>query len=87
MTIFVSLSVFALYYVGLIGGETLADKGFVSPAVAMWIMNALMTAVGLIGVTRLGREKGTPRGGGFPELLPAWLARLRGIRSVRPKTA
>ncbi|CAN5277775.1 LptF/LptG family permease [soil metagenome] len=87
MTIFVSLSVFALYYVGLIGGETLADKGFVSPAVAMWIMNALMTAVGLIGVTRLGREKGTPRGGGFPELLPAWLSRLRGIRSVRPKTA
>ena len=32
----VSFVVFAIYYVGLIGGESLADKGIISPFWAMW---------------------------------------------------
>jgi lipopolysaccharide export system permease protein len=63
MVIAVSLGVFALYYVGLIGGETLADSGYVSPAGAMWAMNALFGVLGLVGLLRMGREQRTARGG------------------------
>ena len=38
--------IFSLYYVGLIGGETLAGRGYVTPLVAMWIVNALMAVRG-----------------------------------------
>jgi len=64
MVIAISLAVFALYYVGLIGGETLADEGYVHPTVAMWVVNALMGVAGLYGMARLGREGSTARGGG-----------------------
>ena len=64
MVIAISLAIFALYYVGLIGGETLADEGYTSPTVAMWIVNAIMAALGILGLTRLGRESSSLRGGG-----------------------
>jgi lipopolysaccharide export system permease protein len=76
MVIAGSLIIFAIYYVGLIGGETLADEGYVHPVVAMWGTNALMGVLGFIGVMRMGRESTTQRGGGFGE-------RLRGIFSRR----
>jgi lipopolysaccharide export system permease protein len=72
MVIAASLIIFAIYYVGLIGGETLADEGYVSPIIAMWFTNILMGVLGLIGVMRMGRESTTQRGGGLAE-------RLRGI--------
>ncbi len=43
----ISLVFFVIYYVFLIGGEELADRRFVSPAVAMWAANALVGALGL----------------------------------------
>jgi lipopolysaccharide export system permease protein len=64
MVMAVSIFVFAVYYVGLIGGETLADEGYVHPTVAMWVVNALMGVAGLYGMARLGRETRTGRGGG-----------------------
>jgi lipopolysaccharide export system permease protein len=78
MVIAISLAVFALYYVGLIGGETLADEGYVHPTVAMWVVNALMGVVGLYGMARLGREGSTTRGGG--ESLARLARRLTGAR-------
>ncbi len=63
MVIAFSLGIFALYYVGLIGGEELADRGYVTPLGAMWAMNALLTVVGLWGLFRMGREQGSGRGG------------------------
>jgi lipopolysaccharide export system permease protein len=48
MVIGVSLSVFSLYYIFLIGGEDIADRGFLSPFWAMWAPNALFTGLGLI---------------------------------------
>lgn len=65
MVIATSLIIFALYYIGLIGGETLAGAGYVSPIWAMWVMNVLMTVVGLWGLSRMGRETATARGGGL----------------------
>lgn len=83
MVIAASLLIFAVYYVGLIGGETLADEGYVHPAVAMWAVNVLFAVLGIIGVLRMGRETGTQRGGGWLERLDLWWSerRRRGARA------
>jgi len=78
MVIAVSLGIFGIYYVCLIGGETLGDEGYVPPVLAMWATNVVFGTLGLLGYWRLGREQGTPRGGGAFEL-PLWLRR----RSLR----
>jgi lipopolysaccharide export system permease protein len=69
LVIGVSLSVFALYYVCLIAGETLADKDIASPFWSMWGANVLFSAVGLVLLARMGRESSTSRGGDMSELL------------------
>lgn len=88
MVIATSMIVFSLYYVGLIGGESLAGRGIVTPIFAMWIMNALMTVVGLFGLATMGRETSTARSSVWDTLLQsvrdaaaAPLARLRGRRA------
>lgn len=65
MVIAASLLIFSLYYVGLIGGEELADRGHLSPAVAMWVMNAVMAVIGMVGFSRMGTETATARSGGW----------------------
>jgi lipopolysaccharide export system permease protein len=72
MVIAASLVIFAIYYVGLIGGETLADEGYISPLIAMWFTNVIMGTLGIIGVLRMGRESTTQRGG-------SWLDRIRSL--------
>jgi lipopolysaccharide export system permease protein len=81
MVIAASLAIFAIYYVGLIGGETLADEGYVPPVIAMWAVNAVMAVLGLVGVMRMGRETGTQRGSGAPDRLAALWNRIRGRES------
>ena len=44
LVIGVSLGVFAIYYVGLIAGESLADRAFLTPFWAMWAANVILTA-------------------------------------------
>jgi len=81
MVIAVSLLIFAVYYVGLIGGETLADEGYIDPIVAMWAINSVMLALGLWGVARMGGELGTARGSAWDdrvERVQARVARLFG---------
>ena len=68
LVIGVSLLVFALYYVGLIGGEALANKGILPPFWAMWGTNVILTAVGLVLLLRMGRESGSARGGTMGEM-------------------
>jgi lipopolysaccharide export system permease protein len=65
----VSLSVFALYYVGLIAGEDLANKNIVAPVWAMWGTNVILTIVGAFLLVRMGRESSTARGGDMTEFL------------------
>jgi lipopolysaccharide export system permease protein len=72
MVIAVSLAVFGVYYVGLIGGETLGDEGYMPPRLAMWLTNIVFGTLGLIGFLRLGHEQGNSRGTGWGEL-PSWL--------------
>jgi lipopolysaccharide export system permease protein len=78
LVIGVSFAIFGLYYVGLIGGESLADKAYMPPWVAMWAANIILLIVGLILASRMGREAGTTRGGDFAELLATARARMFG---------
>jgi len=83
LTLGVSLVVFSLYYVGLIAGESLADRGVLSPFMAMWAANLLFTAVGLLLWRGLGREQATSRGGGLGD----WWQQWRDRRARRPAAA
>jgi lipopolysaccharide export system permease protein len=69
LVIGVSLAFFGLCYVGLIGGEALADRNIVPPFWAMWAMNIAMTVVGLALTARMGRETGTARGGDLADFM------------------
>ena len=43
----VSIGFFLLYWMFLIGGEKLADRGYLSPGISMWSANVLIGAAGL----------------------------------------
>ncbi len=83
LVIGVSLLVFALYYVGLIGGEAAANNGFVNPFWAMWGTNTIMTLVGVVMLLRMGRDTGSARGGGIRE----WLDERRFLRDEKRAAA
>jgi LPS export ABC transporter permease LptG len=79
------LLVFSIHYVGLTAGESLADRGFVSPWVAMWTPNILLTVLGVLGLLKVSRESGSTRGGDFQELLDGLKHLLRRLLPlVRP---
>lgn len=80
MVIATSMAVFSLYYVGLIGGESLAGRGIVTPVFAMWVMNALMAVVGIFGVLTMGRETSTARSS-------LWDTLLQSMRDLRRRGA
>lgn len=78
LVIGVSLGIFALYYVGLIAGEALADRSIIRPFWGMWGHNVIMAVLGLLMMARMGREHETGRGGDFGDLLETmriWIAR------------
>jgi lipopolysaccharide export system permease protein len=75
------LLVFSIHYIGLTAGESLADRGHISPWLAMWSPNIVLTILGILGLLWVSRESGSTRGGDFREMLEglAHLARrLRG---------
>lgn len=77
LTIGVSIGVFGLYYVALIGGQSLGNRGIVPPALAMWGANILFGSAGLLLLAKLGTESATSRGGDAREMADAfksWVA-------------
>lgn len=76
--------VYAVFYVGLTTGESLADRGFVSPLVAMWLPNAVLMALALFGLWRVTRESGSTRGGDLTELAEMLKGLLRRRRRQAP---
>jgi lipopolysaccharide export system permease protein len=68
LVIGVSLAVFTIYYIGLIGGEDLGDRLIVTPFLAMWGPNLVFSVVGVLGLWSLRREGWSARGGGWAEL-------------------
>lgn len=75
MVIGFSLLVFGIYYMSLIGGETLGDRGIIAPFWGPWGPNIIFLAIALWGLSRIGRETSTTRGGGWDDL---WMT-LRGL--------
>jgi lipopolysaccharide export system permease protein len=74
------LLVFSIHYIGLTAGESLADRGHVSPWLAMWSPNIVLTVLGILGLIRVSRESGSTRGGDFQEVLEAIRHLLRRSR-------
>ncbi|MBC8042094.1 MAG: LptF/LptG family permease [Rhizobacter sp.] len=63
-----SLAFFILYWGFLIGGEKLADRGFVSAGVAMWLGNAVIFLIGLVLIVQVS-------GTNLPRIIRGWLPR------------
>ena len=66
-----ALLVFSVHYVGLTTGESLADRGHMSPWLAMWMPNIILTVLGSIGLILVSRQSGSTRGGDFQEVSEA----------------
>lgn len=85
LVIGVSLAIFGVYYVGLIAGEAVADRDVLTPFLAMWAANILLTIVGLVLLARMGRESATTRGGDFGEIVEivrTWFRRERTVKAA-----
>jgi len=86
LTIGVSLFVFALYYVCLIAGESVAKRGMMPAVVSMWMANVIFAIVALWMMTKLGKETSTARGGDAREMIGAikgWIRTKTGWRNRR----
>jgi lipopolysaccharide export system permease protein len=79
------LLVFAIHYIGLTAGESLADRGIIRPWVSMWAPNIALTAIGLVGLFRVSRESGSTRGGDFQEVVEGLRHLARRIVRRRPR--
>jgi lipopolysaccharide export system permease protein len=77
-----SLVIFGIYYIGLIAGESLADRGIMTPFWSMWAANIILSLVGLLLWLRMNRVSATTRGGDFADLLETLRLRRR-VRGAR----
>ena len=77
LTIGVSLFVFALYYVCLIAGESIAKRGLMPAVVSMWMANVIFALAALWLLARMGQEGSTARGGDMKEMLGAIRGTIR----------
>jgi lipopolysaccharide export system permease protein len=75
----VSVAVFTVYYIGLIGGEELGNRLMVSPFFAMWTPNLVFTIAGLVGVWRIRKPGSSPHGGDWSDLW-SWASALAARR-------
>jgi lipopolysaccharide export system permease protein len=89
VTIGVSIGVFGLYYVCLMGGESLADKGMLPAWFAMWIANIVFTVAGILLLWGLENTTDTSRGGGLKDRFDDWRTsrRLRREAKATRRTA
>jgi lipopolysaccharide export system permease protein len=79
MVIASSFTIFGIYYISLIGGESLGDRGVIAPFWGPWAPNILFGIIALWALSRIGRETASARGGGWDDL---WYT-LRGVVTGR----
>ena len=53
----ISLAFFWIYWMFLIGGEELADRGFIAPAFAMWAPNIAFASIGLLLLRSVAHDR------------------------------
>jgi hypothetical protein len=63
-----SVGIFALYYIGLVGGEALANRLIMEPFLAMWLTNILFLAIAALLLSRMSKVDATARGGDLSEI-------------------
>jgi len=78
-----STVIFSVYWVGLIAGESLADRRVADPMVTMWAGNVIFLVAGIVLAARMGRAQGNARGSSLDEIARALLAKL-GRRRTAP---
>ncbi len=71
-----SLAAYIIYYLFLSGGEKLADRGFLSPWLAMWAANLVLGPLGIFYLHQSVQETRMIR---FQ--VPAWMRRLKAGRA------
>jgi lipopolysaccharide export system permease protein len=76
MVIAVSLMIFGIYYMSLIGGESLGDKGQIKPFWGPWAPNLIFLLLSIFGLARMGRESGTSRGDSWNDVLAGMAVKL-----------
>ena len=77
LTIGVSLFVFALYYICLIAGESIAKRGLMPAVVSMWMANVIFASIALWMLAKMGQEGATARGGDMTEMIGAIKGSIR----------
>lgn len=83
MVIAISLLIFGIYYMSLIGGESLGDKGTIKPFWGPWAPNLLFLVLSIWGLARMGRETVNTRGGGWGEMRSSIVSALTPWRRRR----
>jgi lipopolysaccharide export system permease protein len=68
LVIAASSVIFSVYWVGLIAGESLADRRVADPAVTMWVSNAVFLVAGIVLASRMSHTGGHTRGGALDDL-------------------
>jgi lipopolysaccharide export system permease protein len=82
LVIGVSVIVFTVYYVGLIGGEDVGNRLLVSPFFAMWTPNVLFGILGLVGLWRIRKPGHSPQGADWGDVLEVL---ARAVRWIDPR--
>jgi len=73
-----SAVIFFVYWAGLLGGESLADRRIADPALTMWLTNAIFLMAAVVLLARMGHSSGTSRGGGgFADFVRTFFGRSR----------
>jgi len=83
VTIGVSIVVFGLYYICLMGGESMAEKGRLPAWLAMWIANVIFTVAGVVFLWRIERTTDGSRGGGLRD----WWANRKANKALATELA
>jgi lipopolysaccharide export system permease protein len=74
--------IFAIHYIGLTAGESLADRGHLAPWFAMWAPNIVLTVLGLFGILWVSRQSGSTRGGDLREVIEGLAHLIRRLRGM-----
>jgi hypothetical protein len=69
--------VFALYYICLIAGESIAKRGLMPAVVSMWMANVIFAVIALWLLAKMGQEGTTARGGDLKDMFGSIRGSLR----------